>query len=109
MPRNTVAGTPQKSLSFEHVYRAASISKKSPIIIYFRERKRQVYRSFSSSVDGTIIWMQSFHITVSDGKGDPVQQGVSGHPPRRGTFRGEICGMRSSAGTPQARPKLPLT
>jgi hypothetical protein len=57
----------------------------------------------SSSVDGTFIWMKSFHITVSEGTGDldPVRRSVSGHPLRRGIFFGEIC---SSGSAPQARP-----
>jgi hypothetical protein len=50
--------------------------------------------------------MKSFHITVSECPGDPVQRSVSGHSPRRGIFRGEICGMRSSAGAPQACPQI---
>jgi hypothetical protein len=48
--------------------------------------------------------MKSFHIKVSEGTGDPVRRSVSGHPPRRGIFRGEICGMSSSGGAPQACP-----
>jgi hypothetical protein len=58
-----------------------------------------------SSVDGTFIWMKSFHITVSEGTGDPVRRSVSGHPPRRGIIRGEICGMRTSGGARQACPQ----
>jgi hypothetical protein len=61
--------------------------------------------SISSSVDGTVIWMKSFHVTVSEGMGDPVRRSVSGHPPRRGIFRGEICGMSNSGGAPQACPQ----
>jgi hypothetical protein len=49
--------------------------------------------------------MKSFHITVSEGTGDPVWRSVSEHPPRLGIFRGDICGMRSSGGAPQACPQ----
>jgi hypothetical protein len=62
--------------------------------------------SFSSSVDGTCIGLKSFDITVSESTGDPARRSVSGCPPRRGTFLGEIFGMRSWGGAPSAPPKL---
>jgi hypothetical protein len=68
-----------------------------------------IIATFTSSVDGTFIWMKSFHIPVCEGTGDRVRRSVSGHPPRRGIFLGEICGMRSWGGAPNAPPKLRRT
>jgi hypothetical protein len=56
-------------------------------------------------VDGTFIWMKSFHITVSEGTGDldPVRRSVSAHPPRRGIFW-QDSRTRSSGSAAQALP-----
>jgi hypothetical protein len=43
-----------------------------------RNTIRVVVVCLSSSVEGTVIWMKSFHITVSEGTGDPVRRSVIG-------------------------------
>jgi hypothetical protein len=97
------------------VHRRRSLALYIPASLRKREQEKETHRGLtthsgpSRENNGTFKRMKSFHITVSEGAGDPVRRSASGHPPRRGIFRGEICGMRSSGSAPQARPKLLTT
>jgi hypothetical protein len=50
------------------------------------------FYSVLSSVDGTFVRMKTFHITFTEGNGDPVRRRVCGHPPRRGIILARFSG-----------------